>query len=437
MPPADSPDTPTPAHPLTVSAATPARRRDAIIVGAGLAGSSLAAALAQRGWDVLLVERDRLPRHKVCGEFLSPEAQHSLARLGVLEAVAALGPVPLHGAALWMPGGRCVEMALPAPAWGLSRHALDAALAAAAGHGGAEVWPETTVIGAAREGGSAAVQVRRAGARAAARSEREPLTLHAAAVIFACGRHSAAALPPRDNRAGSVSDRSPLPHGRGSDRAERQGWRRCAGLKRHYTGVTMPPRVELYLFPGGYVGINPVEGAPGEGRANVCVLLTYAAFQSLGKSLDCVLEAAAARHPLLAARLAGAQPVAGSECAVAPVDTERRPAPWDAVLDAPCLGDTAAMIPPLAGDGMAMALRSAELCLERAPAYLAGSLSPADWASAYTRAWRAEFAGRLRLGRALQRGLTTPTLGDGLAAIGAAFPVLAQWMLAGTRGRMA
>ena len=48
--------------------------------------------LAQRGWDVLLVERDRLPRHKVCGEFLSPEAQGSLAQLGVLDDVAALAP---------------------------------------------------------------------------------------------------------------------------------------------------------------------------------------------------------------------------------------------------------------------------------------------------------------------------------------------------------
>ena len=104
---------------------------DVVVVGAGLAGSGIAAALAQRGWDVLLIDRDRFPRHKVCGEFLSPEAQHSLQALGLLDEVAVLGPVPLHAAAITTPGGATVEMALPADAWGLSRYALDARLAGA------------------------------------------------------------------------------------------------------------------------------------------------------------------------------------------------------------------------------------------------------------------------------------------------------------------
>jgi flavin-dependent dehydrogenase len=390
------------------------------VIGAGLAGSSMAAALAQRGWDVLLVERDRLPRHKVCGEFLSPEAQGSLARLGVGAAAAGLAPVPLHGAAITTPGGQCVTMALPAPAWGLSRYALDAGLAAAAVRGGAEFWPATTVTGVTRTGDGCTVTLR---------CEQEALTLGARAVIFACGRHSAAALPPR------------LPGGR--QNSGQHPWRHCVGLKRHYTGVNMEPRVELYLFPGGYVGINPIEDSEsgasggGEGRANVCALITYAAFQALGKTPERVLAAAAERHPPLASRLRGAQLAPASECATAPVDTERRPAPWDAAQGAPCLGDTAAMIPPLAGDGMAMALRSAELCLEPAHAFLAGRLTRAEWADTYTRAWQQEFATRLRLGRALQAGLTTPRLGDGLAALGAAFPVLASLLLAHTRGHMA
>ena len=84
-----------------------------------------------------------------------------------------------------------------------------------------------------------------------------------------------------------------------------------------------------------------------------------------------------------------------------------------------------------------MALRSAELCLEGAHACLVGNLSRRAWADAYTGAWRREFGTRLRLGRALQRGLTAPGLGDGLAVIGAAVPGLAGLLLARTRGRMA
>ncbi|CAA9373825.1 MAG: hypothetical protein AVDCRST_MAG93-8642, partial [uncultured Chloroflexia bacterium] len=65
---------------------------DMVIVGAGLAGSSLATALARGGWKVVLLEQGDFPRHKVCGEFLSPESQASLEALGLDRTVAALDP---------------------------------------------------------------------------------------------------------------------------------------------------------------------------------------------------------------------------------------------------------------------------------------------------------------------------------------------------------
>ncbi len=105
---------------------------DVAIVGAGPAGSGAAAALAGRGWRVLLVERDRLPRHKVCGEFLSPESQATLAALGLGRALAAADPVALVDAELISRRGTRLLTALPGAAWGLSRYAMDAALAAAA-----------------------------------------------------------------------------------------------------------------------------------------------------------------------------------------------------------------------------------------------------------------------------------------------------------------
>jgi flavin-dependent dehydrogenase len=390
-----------------------AARRDIVVVGAGLAGSGIAAALGQRGWDVLLIERDYFPRHKVCGEFLSPEAQHSLRTLGVLDDVAALEPFPLRAAAITTPGGATIEMALPEDAWGLSRHALDARLADAVERCGGEVWQGAAVTHTSHDADAYVVHVR----RSAEHGRMQMHSIQARAVIMACGRHSSAALPPHNTAQG----------------ADKRGWRNCVGLKIHYENVRMEPRVELYLFPGGYVGINPVEG----GRANVCLLITYAAFQAAGRSLFCVLEMAATRHAMLAERLRWARAVAESECAVAPVDTQRQPAPWDVQAGLACLGDTAAMIPPLAGDGMAMALRSAELCLDPADAHLQGQLSLAGWEAEYSRAWRREFGRRLRLGQTLQAMLTTPGLGDVMAGIGRRLPWAARWMLDGTRGRIA
>jgi flavin-dependent dehydrogenase len=45
------------------------------IIGGGPAGSAAAILLARQGYDVVLLEKDRFPRHKLCGEFLSLEAQ--------------------------------------------------------------------------------------------------------------------------------------------------------------------------------------------------------------------------------------------------------------------------------------------------------------------------------------------------------------------------
>jgi flavin-dependent dehydrogenase len=377
---------------------------DVVVVGAGPAGSSVAIALAQRGWDVLLVERERLPRHKVCGEFLSPEAQASLRNLQVTDDLAALGPVPFTEATLTAPLGATIEMPLPGAAWGLSRYALDATLAAAAVRQGAEMWSSTTVTACERTGDHFSLRLRERG---------QVWQVQARAVLMACGRYSSAGLPPRAASKKNVATK---------------GWRRCVGLKCHYEQITMPARVELFLVPGGYAGINPIEG----NRANVCLLMTYKAFEQAGKSVPATIAAVAERHPRLARRLAMARPVEGTVCAVAPVDTGRAAQPfWDGVA---CLGDTASMIAPLCGDGMAMALRSAELCVPSADAFLRGSLSLAGWADNYSQAWRAEFAGRVRLGRLLQSLLTTPLASEALVHLGRQRPALVEYLVRATRG---
>jgi len=63
-------------------------RYDVIVIGGGLAGCSAAAQLARRGHDVLLFEKATYPRHKLCGDFLSPEVQASLQTLEVLDEVS-------------------------------------------------------------------------------------------------------------------------------------------------------------------------------------------------------------------------------------------------------------------------------------------------------------------------------------------------------------
>ncbi len=62
-----------------------------IIVGAGIAGSTMATMLGERGWSILLLDKARFPRHKACGEGLMPGGVAILERLGILEVVFARG----------------------------------------------------------------------------------------------------------------------------------------------------------------------------------------------------------------------------------------------------------------------------------------------------------------------------------------------------------
>src|SRR5579884_1667379 len=103
---------------------TPPLPRAIEIVGGGPAGSAAAIAALKETDSVRLYEKSRFPRHKVCGEFLSPEIAPLLEQLGVLQQFAAAGPACIRRLVLRFRTRekRCL---LPEAAYGLSRYALD------------------------------------------------------------------------------------------------------------------------------------------------------------------------------------------------------------------------------------------------------------------------------------------------------------------------
>ncbi len=129
---------------------------DAVVVGAGPAGSATAALLAERGFSVALLERSAFPRPKPCAEYLSPEASRVLDRLGLDEVLAAERPARLTGMRVVSPDGTAFTgrfagghgfrgyrdhgIAMP-------REVLDAHLAEAATARGAQLLERTVVEG--------------------------------------------------------------------------------------------------------------------------------------------------------------------------------------------------------------------------------------------------------------------------------------------------
>ena len=376
---------------------------DIAIIGAGPAGGSLAHAMAGRGWRTVLFERFPPPRRKACGEFLSPESLAALETLGLFHAIASFGPAEMTEACIWPPAGKPLVIPLPGVALGISRHALDHAIVQAALERGAGWRPGAAVTSVSRLGRNYRIEWRENG---------RTRTMTARAVIGAWGRNP---LP------GLRTDASPKPH----HRPETSG-AFFVGISCHVTGLAAERAVELFFFRGGYAGLAPVEG----GRHNLAALVSRRFFRETGGTVRGALEAAARENGPLRRRLAGASPVPGSEAAAAPVAVSRRPVPWGAV---PHVGDAAAVIPPLCGDGMAMALRSAVLCAPLADAFLRGEIALGEWKRLYTQAIYAEWTGPLRWGNALQRLADTPALLVPLLGAGRAVPALARRLVRVTR----
>lgn len=131
---------------------------DAIIIGAGPAGASAAILLARRGWRIALVEKQRFPRRKVCGECIAASNLPLLHALGIGKTFSALAGPPLRHIAL-MVRDRTIRADFPpfahhAYPWGaaLGREYLDSLLLEQAIECGATVyqpWSARAIAGGA------------------------------------------------------------------------------------------------------------------------------------------------------------------------------------------------------------------------------------------------------------------------------------------------
>jgi flavin-dependent dehydrogenase len=370
---------------------------DVVVAGGGPAGCAAAVGLGRLGWRVLLVEAERYPVHKMCGEFMSPEAWGLLARLGVDGAVRAAGAVPIRRVSVTS-ANAVWRGALPAEGIGVSRWVLDPLLFDAATAAGVEGLQGARVTSIEREGDG-------------------PFR-----VGLACGGEA------RDVTArlviGAFGKRSRLD--RALDRDERARGGGFVAFKMHHEGADLDDWVELHAFDGGYCGMSHVEG----GLVNVCLIARASALRESGGSYDRMRDGVMRTNPALAARLERLAPVMERPVSIAQVTFRTKGPLGRGVL---MVGDTAAMIAPLCGDGMAMALRAAELVTPLADRYLAGATSFEALERAWTRRWRREFTARLAVGRALQSGLFRPRVARAGLAVLARVPAVGQALIALTR----
>jgi menaquinone-9 beta-reductase len=352
-----------------------------LILGAGPAGCAAAIALAEAGAAPILLDRDAEARDQLCGGFLSWRTAAALRALGV--DPASHGARTVETLALIV-GSREVALPLPEPAFGLSRGTLDAALRRRALAAGARLEIDsargiegTTVLGRA--------------------CERRADTL-----FLATGKHDLRGLArPRRSADPALGLRLRLP-------ATAQRAALLAG------------RIELHLFAGGYAGIVLQE----DGSANVCLAVRKSLLARGGGDRARLLEDLAEGHSAFARRL-------GDDWRRSPVETVGAvPYGWIARTTQPGLfrlGDQAAVIPSLAGEGIAIALASGATAARH---WLARG---AQGALPYQREMASRAARPMRVARAA-RALAESRLGAGVGlALAGALPGAARWLMLASR----
>ncbi len=298
-----------------------------LILGAGPAGCAAAIVLARGAARPLLIDRDETVGDALCGGFMSWRTAERVRGLGI-------DPGDLGAHRVWQlrlfARGATAKAALPAPAFGLSRHAFDTALRAAALAAGARL------------------EIDRARSLAPGVIGGERREWRSDAIFLATGKHDMRGESrPRAAPDPALGLRVRLPAG------ER--------LCRLLSGA-----IELHFFDGGYAGIVLQE----DGSANVCLAVRKSLLVDANGAPRALLDRLAADHPAFGERMADAP----GDLAVDTIGSV--PYGWIARDTRPGLyrlGDQAAVIPSLAGEGMSIAIASG---IAAGEAYLAGRSAP-------------------------------------------------------------
>jgi len=306
---------------------------DAIVIGGGLAGSAAAIELAIGGKRVLLLEKEIYPHHKVCGEFLSYEAQYYLDKLGI--DYKALGAVPIDTLQL-IYSNKSIAVRLPFQGVSVSRLLLDEVLLQKATESGVTVKRGVTVKDAVQTPNGWVVNT-------------DNTSYESDNILLATGK--------RDLR--------DLPRQKGTQN-------NYIGFKMHwkllpYSIEALQNTVSIIWFDGGYAGLELVENE----IANLSLVVTKQRFSEVGKQWELLLTAIRREAPSLDKYLIGATPEWEKPLAVFDIPygfvykegkTEKK--------GLYRLGDQLAVIPSFSGDGMAIALHTAS---RAADAILTGS----------------------------------------------------------------
>jgi flavin-dependent dehydrogenase len=329
---------------------------DAIIIGGGLAGLCNAIHLSKYGKKILLIEKNEYPKHKVCGEYISNEVLPYLEFLGVNPF--DFGAVKIKEFQLSTAKSKLISAKLPLGGFGISRHTLDLVLSERAKKNGVTILQDVVVNSAFLKG--------------VFKIETKQNNIFTSKVaIGAFGKRSL--LDVKMERA-FIQQKSPY-----------------LGVKIHVKGDFPADLVALHNFKGGYCGVSKVEN----NAINLCYITNFSSFKQY-KNIDDFQEQVVFKNKFLKEIYQNSEAIFERPLTISQISFETKKPVENHVI---MCGDSAGMIHPLCGNGMSMAIQSAQIASKLILNYLNDSLSSRrELEKQYIRQWNKKFRLRLKAG---------------------------------------
>ena len=366
---------------------------DIIVIGGGLAGLCNAIHLSKLGKKVLLIEKNEYPKHKVCGEYISNEV---LPYLDFLEVNPFdFGAVRINNFQLSTIKSNIISAKLPLGGFGISRYTLDLVLSEKAKENGVIILQDTVLDVAFLKD---FFQV----------ETKENNVFTSKITIGAFGKRSLLDVKMARN---FIQKKSPY-----------------LGVKIHVKGNFKEDLVALHNFKGGYCGVSKVENS----AINLCYITNYATFKQY-KNIEDFQEQVVFKNNYLKEIFHNSEALFEKPLSISQISFETKKPVENHIL---MCGDSAGMIHPLCGNGMSMAIQSAQLASKLILNYFNGEIETRkELEKQYIRQWNRKFSLRLKAGHFIAMLFRKDTIASVLLQILKKLPFLLPIIIKQTHGK--
>ncbi|WKN32812.1 NAD(P)/FAD-dependent oxidoreductase [Porifericola rhodea] len=369
--------------------------KNVTIVGGGLAGLINANMLAKAGFEVLLIEKKHYPFHKVCGEYISNEVVPFLQQTDLYPQ--ELEPAHVSRFMLSSVSGKSAIMPLDLGGFGISRFALDHFLYQKARAAGVKFLLGTAV---------------------------KDIQFKDQQFLLTLSTHEVLASP---LVIGAYGKRSRLDKQLGRRFIQKRS--AYIGVKYHLYADFPADMIALHNFRGGYCGISQIEA----GKYNMCYLGSRNALKQHG-SIEAMEKAVLHENPYLKKLFSESEFLFEKPEVINEISFAPKQAVEEHILMS---GDTAGLITPLCGNGMAMAIHSAKILSNLIiKHYTKPSPDRLSLEREYTQVWKQLFARRLWVGRNVQNLFGSPWVSELGVAMVSAYKPLAKSIMRRTHGQV-